>query len=328
MGGGGKVLKLVQQPHVLFSLPLQLQKGIFDLLFVVLRRGTYDVVKFQYDAAEDVAAGGDGAEADENEVKPSKSMTSILLDLLRRAPDGVGSTATATSSSTSSASSRGGGGVPVPEVSERIIRLLGLTFSAGCTSDELKEVLCMLREPTLLTVPLLKTMKSIIKHDSGMAKASPPSFFSFGGHMAGLYSVFGPFPFSREYQIFTWFRVDKFESSSAPPSGAGSSSSSSASRAAEGDDAAHPGHRRASPRQHIVSIVDSSMHGVDIYLEHNVLTVSVSDAKHPASVVAFDAKDLRLTRGVWYHLAVRHVKPRISLFSKVPSCKPTLTLRN
>ena len=178
----------------------------------------------------------------------------------------------------------------------------------------------MLREPTLLTVPLLKTMKAIIKHDSGMAKASPPSFFSFGGHTAGLYSVFGPFPFSREYQIFTWFRVDKFESSSASASapGAGSSSAAPGPGDPAGPSSSGPsGPRRTSHRQHIVSIVDSSMHGVDIYLEHNALTVSISDAKHPASVVAFDAKDLRLTRGVWYHLAVRHVKPRISLFSKV-----------
>ena len=295
MGGGGKILKLLQQPETLFSLPVQLQMGIFDLLYVVLRRGTYDVVKFQYNL-EEVGSIDSKQETQQH----SQSMTSILLDLVHSTE------------------------ATLP-VSERIVRLLGLTFAAGCTADELKEVLYLLRAPTVLTIPLLKTVKMILKHDSGITKASPPSFFTFGGSTSGLYSVFGTFPFSREYQIFTWFRVDKFESASSSgrsavlptstethDSSVPSSSSSSSSSSSHTHRLKHNG----SHRQHIVSVVDSSYHGVDIYLEHNALTISISDAKSPPTIIVFDAKDLRLTRGVWYHLAVRHVKPRLSLFSK------------
>ena len=281
MGGGGKILKLLQQPETLFALPVQLQMGIFDLLYVVLRRGTYDVVKFQYNL-EEVGS----IDSKQDTQQHSRSMTSILLDLIHF-------------------------NEATQPVSERMIRLLGLTFAAGCTANELKEVLYMLRTPTVLTIPLLKSVKMILKHDSGITKASPPSFFTFGGSTSGLYSVFGVFPFTREYQIFTWFRVDKFESMSSSgrsvvvsevsttteaQDGAVPSSSSSTSSSSSHS---HRLQHHISHRQHIVSVVDSSYHGVDIYLEHNALTISISDSKTSPTVIVFDAKDLRLTRGIY-----------------------------
>ena len=82
MGGGGKILKLLQQPETLFSLPLSLQKGIFDLLYVVLRRGTYDVAKFQHNLEEGTIESNESSDQ-----SPARSMTSILLDLLQVTPN-------------------------------------------------------------------------------------------------------------------------------------------------------------------------------------------------------------------------------------------------
>ena len=91
------------------------------------------------------------------------------------------------------------------------MKLLGVSFTAGCTSSELNEALQLLRSPTPFTAPILRMFKSVMKQDGTVAKAHPPCFFSFGGQTSGLYLIYGTFPFTREYQIFTWFRVDKFE---------------------------------------------------------------------------------------------------------------------
>ena len=273
MGGSKKLGKLLCQPDLFCSLPSILQKGILELLYVILRRGTYDVTRFQYRVVDYEKNDEDGEAMSEDHSK-SICMNRVLLDLLHHF-----------SSILSVASAQ--------QICEKVIRLLGVTFTAGCTPEDLKEILHFLRTPSTLTLPLLQTMKSIMKQDVSMTKASPSAFFSFGGYSSGIYSVFGQFPFTREYQFFTWFRIDKFENSN---------SSSS--------DTMHSG------RQHIISVVDSAFNGIDVYIEQNILTISVSDSKTPATLIRFGSKEVRFTRGVWYHIAVRHAKPRLSLFSK------------
>ena len=281
MGGSKKLGKLLCQPDLFSSLPTLLQKGILDLLYVILRRGTYDVTRFQYRIVENKYKRDVNDLINEDNC-PSISLNKVLMDLLHHFYGML-----------SISSSQ--------QICEKIIRLLGVTFTAGCTSEDLKEVLFFLRTPSTITLPLLQTMKCIIKQDNSMTKASPSSFFSFGGHSSGIYSVFRPFPFTREYQFFTWFRIDKFENSNSSRSPLSSSSTDTES---------------ISGRQHIVSVVDSSFYGIDVYIEQNLLSISISDSKTPATVIRFGNKDVRFTRGVWYHIAVRHSKPRLSLFSK------------
>ena len=273
MGGSKKLGKLLCQPGIFCSLPTLLQKGIFDLLYIILRRGTYDVTRFQYRVVE--CEGLDSAVINEDNSQ-SINLNRVLLDLLQHF-SGI----TLVNSS--------------QQICKKIIRLLGVTFTAGCTPEDLKEMLFFLRTPSSLTLPLLQTMKSVMKQDISMTKGSPSTFFSFGGYSSGIYSVFGPFPFTREYQFFTWFRIDKFES---------------ANTGSTGDSELHSG------RQHIISVVDSAFNGIDVYIEQNALTISVGDSKTPATVIRFGSKEVRFTRGVWYHIAVRHAKPRLSLFSK------------
>jgi Domain of unknown function (DUF4704) len=254
-------------------LPTLLQKGIFDLLYVILRRGTYDVTRFQYRVVEYEGLHSEVINEDNSQ---SINLNRVLLDLLQHF-SGI----TLVNSS--------------QQICKKIIRLLGVTFTAGCTPEDLKEMLYFLRTPSSLTLPLLQTMKSVMKQDISMTKGSPSTFFSFGGYSSGIYSVFGPFPFTREYQFFTWFRIDKFES---------------ANTGSPGDTEVHSG------RQHIISVVDSAFNGIDVYIEQNALTISVGDSKTPATLIRFSSKEVRFTRGVWYHIAVRHAKPRLSLFSK------------
>jgi Domain of unknown function (DUF4704) len=273
MGGSKKLGKLLCQPGIFCSLPTLLQKGIFDLLYVILRRGTYDVTRFQYRVVE---YEGLHSEVVNEDISQSINLNRVLLDLLQHF-SGI----TMVNSS--------------QQICKKIIRLLGVTFTAGCTPEDLKEMLYFLRTPSSLTLPLLQTMKSVMKQDISMTKGSPSTFFSFGGYSSGIYSVFGPFPFTREYQFFTWFRIDKFES---------------ANTGSTGDTELHSG------RQHIISVVDSAFNGIDVYIEQNALTISVGDSKTPATLIRFSSKEVRFTRGVWYHIAVRHAKPRLSLFSK------------
>jgi Domain of unknown function (DUF4704) len=273
MGGSKKLGKLLCQPGIFCSLPTLLQKGILDLLYVILRRGTYDVTRFQYRVVEYEGLHSEVINEDNSQ---SINLNRVLLDLLQHF-SGI----TLVNGS--------------QQICKKIIRLLGVTFTAGCTPEDLKEMLYFLRTPSSLTLPLLQTMKSVMKQDISMTKGSPSTFFSFGGYSSGIYSVFGPFPFTREYQFFTWFRIDKFES---------------ANTGSTGDTEVHSG------RQHIISVVDSAFNGIDVYIEQNALTISVGDSKTPATLIRFSSKEVRFTRGVWYHIAVRHAKPRLSLFSK------------
>jgi hypothetical protein len=277
MGESRKLGKLLCQPDAFCSLHVLLQKGILDLLYVILRKGTYDVTRFQYRVEEE--AGFDVEEVNEDSSK-SICLNRVLITLLQYF------------STLSTIDSQ--------EISEKIIRLLGTTFRAGCSTEDLKELLHFVRTPSTLTVPLLQTLNCIMKQDNTMTKAYPSTFFNFGGHSSGIYSVFGPFPFTREYQFFTWFRIDTFENSSSTQSSTGG----------EG------GEKSESGRQHIISIVDSSFDGIDLYIEQNALTISISDSKTPATLIRFSSKEIKFTRGVWYHICIRHAKPRLALFSK------------
>ena len=48
MGGSHRILKLLRQPGYFYSIEAELQFGILDL-YIVLRRGVYDVTRFQYE---------------------------------------------------------------------------------------------------------------------------------------------------------------------------------------------------------------------------------------------------------------------------------------
>ena len=265
MGGGSHVMRLLRRPDELFSLSPQLQRGIFDLLYIILRKGVYDIVRFQFNQ-DTVLSQIKPKKQRSNEFRLKRSLNTILLGLLQHERE------------------------KAKFVTRKIIRLLGITFSAGSTADELREMLFLLKAPTIYTVSLLQGLKVILKQDATITKASPPAFFNFGGYTSGLYSVFGTFPFIREYQIFTWFRIEKFESSDSESN---------------------------QPfKQHIFSVVDSSNCGIDVYLEKNILTIAISDSKLPISIVQFKGKEVRFSKGVWYHICIKHSKPRLFLFSK------------
>jgi hypothetical protein len=88
-------------------------------------------------------------------------------------------------------------------ISKRIIRLLGIVCGAGISVIDLKEYLSLLRFPTLLSLSLLQSLKTMIKQNNTVTKACPYYFFNFGGYGAGIHSLPTPFPFAKEYHLFT-----------------------------------------------------------------------------------------------------------------------------
>lgn len=124
-------------------------------------------------------------------------------------------------------------------IPKRIIHLLGIVSEAGISLPDLKLYLSLLKERTDLSLSLLQALKVMIREDNGISKATISSYFDFGGEGAGLFvrssnnnvaqSAYNfsananQFPFLKEFQMCTWFRIENFESqsTSSPHSGKG-----------------------------------------------------------------------------------------------------------
>ena len=122
------------------------------------------------------------------------------------------------------------------------------------------------------------------------------------------------FPFnSKEYQFFTWFRVEEFENENLHWSAMNTGGSRRRSlNYGSGADAAE----EYRTTQHVVSMLNEEGMGCDLFIKDKVLHYYANFARNEAPlVVRLDAVPIK--RGVWYHVAVTHIKARrLNMFSK------------
>jgi hypothetical protein len=179
---------------------------------------------------------------------------------------------------------------------KRIIRLLGILTPCGVQPKDMREILDQLQTHSDLNICWLQAIKVMMKHDKAITKAAPPSFFNFGGLESGLFSVLRPFPFQKEYQIFTWFRVESFMSDAA------SSGSST-----PGSVLPRPFNPSQCPSIASVACAECV---IDICMYKRTLVVSVASGRSGSDVnnviVEYPEGGGGLRRGVWYHICVKH----------------------
>jgi len=246
------------------ALPADFKQSFLDILFLILKGNVYNIIRFQ--------CTGEG-----NGLIESFSLNPILINLLERSIPANVHTSTL----------------------KKIINLIGIVGTAGMAATDLKAYLNFLRTPSELSVALLQALKIMlgqdhITSDVRVKKASPAAIFDFGGSGAGLTTHLTTFPFSREYQFCTWFRVENFEGER------------------------HGYQQRAfNPTdlitQHVVTWQNAAQKGMDIFIDQKYLCVAISStSKEPTFIRLMDCP---LQRGVWYHITVRHAKPRLALFS-------------
>lgn len=270
------------QKDLFAKLPLAYKKCILDCLYYILRKNIYNIVRFRCCYEDTVVRDG------------QCGIVHILLTLLES--DEINHCVS---------------------VCMRMIRLLGVICNAGIIPSEAKRFLRLLKEPSSLSLCLLQSLKNIIKQDDAVVKAAPLCFFNFGGAKSGLIARDVPFPFSREYCIMLWFRVENFDLST---SSSGESSSDILSP--------NPSRlRKSRKKQHIITYInDITKNGIDIFIQNQMFNIVVYDNGMSASGVqnVGVAKPVHhitlpnnpLKSGIWYNLCVRHSKPRISFFSK------------
>ena len=198
------------------------------------------------------------------------------------------------------------------QLSFRVIRLLGAVCAAGITAKDLKTVLRALRRPTPLAVPLIEALSTMASPEEKMVKASPPSFFNFGGAGSGLFVPPLAWPFSRGLALCTWFRAERF-------------------RALDG---------RGDARVHLFTFLDAQERGVDVYFDGPYLRVAIRDGGGGWSVLPppptpLDVAGKQARRGasmtaasttpahqqtffprVWYSICVSLSRPKLGLFGK------------
>eukprot|EP01038_Epipyxis_sp_PR26KG_P011916 gene11916-15945_t len=271
-GGCKKIHRLLKHPEIFNASPIQFRKSLFDLLFLILRRETYDVIRFQSIDIDD----------SENDC----SLVRLLLILLDHSIQ-----------------------VNAPiAITKRVIHLIGIVASVGITATDLKIFLSFLNTPSELTVSLLQAFMIMIRQDNGVVKAAPTSLFMFGGSGSGLYSNTSLFPFSREYHFCTWFRVENFEEDIIQLSKQQKSKNPTETKAFNKANASC---------QHIFTWQNvSSQKGLDVYFEKKILTVAISNnnTSKPADPIIVKLNQTVIKRGVWYHISIRHSKPRMALF--------------
>jgi hypothetical protein len=175
VGGGAKIYNLFNDMNAFHSLSTVMKKGIFDTLYLILRRGTYDVVRFRCHESGTIG---------------EKGIIDLLLTLLSKY-------------------------YKVKELlslSKRIIRLLGIMCTPCMLPSELKRFLKILRKPSIVSNSMLHSLKVMIRQDDSIVKSAPVSFFNFGGVGSGLYIRQNPDFFKHEFQFCFWFRVESFRS--------------------------------------------------------------------------------------------------------------------
>ena len=172
VGGGSRVYSVFRDLDAFSALPVTLRKGILDTLYLILRRGTYDVVRFRCHEKSD----GD------------KGIINLLLDMLALYARDRGSLS----------------------LTKRVVRLIGIVCIPIILPAELKRFLKFLRSPSLISNSLLHALKTMIRQDDSIVKSAPASFFNFGGAGSGLHAR-QVFDFFRsEFQVCMWFRVETF----------------------------------------------------------------------------------------------------------------------
>lgn len=258
--GDVEVYEILKKQQLFMNLSIQIQKGLLDVLYIILQN-PYDVTRFH--------CYGDRLSSDPSIVR--ETLNSLLLKLLRTYQEDH------TIDSNESL-----------KVQKRILRLLGVTCAAGLEVNELHQILVMLQKPSAITIPLLKAIKRMMKHNYAIEKATPSIFFNFGGYGSGIISTLDnrPNPFQKEYHCFTWFRVESFQANEDTQNW----------------------------RQHIMAFRGVNLGGLDVYIENRCLIVAIIESTGvPIRIIRLDT---RLFEGVWYHVSVRHSKPRFGFFSR------------
>ena len=286
IGGSTTIFNILRHEGLFAAFPLPLQKGFLDVLFLLLHRNPYDVARFEcygdsvIDTASLPTSRLSGAEANSmNEYMRDADIENLTINRLLL--DLLGKSCEMSSSEY----------VPVQK---RIIRVLGATCTAGISVTNLKDFMQHLRYPSELTVSLLKALKAMMKYNNAVAKAAPGSFFNLGGYGAGILSEPVQYPFSKECHFFTWFRVESFT-----------------------DSTYKDGQKVCDHewRQHIMTIRNASFGGMDVYIENRILYLAIFENNN-VLVRLIKIEERRLSRGVWYHVSIRHGKPRFALLSK------------
>lgn len=232
------------------SLPVRIQKSTLDLLCFTLRRSVHDVARFRF-----------------VEKKFKKGIIEILLEYLCEVLQ-----------TDKKELSR-----DEILITKRIIRLIGVVAVSGITTPELKRFLSLLRLPSLFSISLLQALKSMLMVNDSIVKAYPLSFFDFCDIKSGMSITPFSFPFTKEYQVSFWFRVENFA----------------------GD----------SPKQNQnLFTYMNNCNGLKVFLEDDVLCVSVSNG--PAETTVIKCSDNEISPRVWYNICITHVKPRMTLFAK------------
>jgi hypothetical protein len=217
IGGSRRIYTLLSSPDLFHALPLGFCKCFLDVLHLVMIRSSYDVIRFQCHGMED-------------QTSQTEGLTRILLKLIKYIQQ------------------QETGRWENHPSTKRIIHLLGLSSSAGISTTDLRDFLMLLREPSDVSLSLLQALKTMIRHDNAIVKAAPASFFNLGGEGAGLVSEKAAFPFSKEYQFCTWFRVEKFATTGAEV-------------------------------QHVVSVLNDAGYGIDVFLRDRLLHISMAFTK-------------------------------------------------
>eukprot|EP01031_Cornospumella_fuschlensis_P027951 gene27951-33754_t len=269
MGGSRHILRILMQPDIFLGLPLKMIKCILDLLILVLQREPYDVVRFQF-----------------NDTMPTSSENPLVVKVLLRLLDVV-SRDTALLS-----------------LAKRIVYLIGITASVGISIQDMKRFMVLLKAPSPLTLSYLQALQMMIKLDVGLSKASPAAFFCFGGIKSGLYLHLSTFPFTREYQFVTWFRIEHFSEEEEVDH---HHKGAAAEHVHKAFNVAHPS------AQHILLWQNPAHKGLDVYIENRHLMVAVSNHSKTEPIY-IKVGQHALRKGVWYHLSIRHSKPRVALF--------------
>eukprot|EP01036_Dinobryon_divergens_P031008 gene31008-40341_t len=168
-------ISILLQYDVFIRTPVSFQKSLLDMLYLILRKDIYTT-------EEDISP-----ESNRNNI--SSGLTCTLLTLLSNYRQYYSGSSLA--------------------VSKRIIHLVGVVSETGISVPDLKTYLS-----------LLKVV--MIRQDNGISKASLSTYFDFGGIGSGLFVPntsnalpgalsTATFPFLKEYQMCTWFRVENFE---------------------------------------------------------------------------------------------------------------------
>jgi hypothetical protein len=281
--GSHRIYEVLRLKEGFHDLPLDLKAGFLDILYLILRRSVYDVIRF----SQWNFIASSKSESKENAATPQLQVSSpaakkegLMKSLIALLPSDSNKLQPSTES------------IPIYK---RIIRLLGVVGAAGLSVEDVSLYLQLLRYPSALTNALLQAFHIMLKNDVNVLKAYPLYLFSFGGHGAGMVSTNLVSPFNREIHFFTWFRIESFDSISSSPSVMKSKSKST---------------------QHIFKLVTATDKSIDLFVEERYIAVSVSYGSGGAEP-SYARIDQQLRRGVWYHIALRHAKPpRLSLFAR------------